>query len=79
MIISTWGFIWQGRPCHLYFDLEFDLLANSEANGEAMVDTLLSLTSRTFLDVFGLHYDPSWTLELDSSTAGTNSVKKMRM
>lgn len=57
------------RPCHLYFDLEFDILANAEANGEVMVDTLVSLTSRTLLDVFGFHYDPSWTLELDSSTA----------
>ncbi|KAG0605264.1 hypothetical protein M758_9G044200 [Ceratodon purpureus] len=59
----------QGRPCHLYFDLEFNTLANAEANGEAMVDTLLTITSRTLLDIFSLHYDPSWTVELDSSTA----------
>jgi hypothetical protein len=68
-------FIWQGRPCHLYFDLEFNTLANAEADGEAMVDTLLSITGRTLLDVFNLHYDPSWTLELDSSTAGMNSMQ----
>lgn len=59
----------QGRPCHLYFDLEFNLPDNVDANGEAMVDTLLLVTSQTLLDVFGICYDPSWTLELDSSTA----------
>lgn len=69
------AFVWQGRPCHLYFDLEFNTLANTEADGEAMVDTLLSITSRTLFDVFGLQYDPSWTLELDSSTAGMNSMQ----
>lgn len=76
MIISTWGFIWQGRPCHLYFDLEFNLAANPGADGEAMVDTLLSLTSQTLLDVFNLEYDPSWTVELDSSTAGTINMQE---
>lgn len=42
------------RPCHLYFDLEFNLPDNVDANGEAMVDTLLLVTSQTLLDVFGI-------------------------
>lgn len=38
-----------------------------------MVDTLLSITSSALLDVFSLQYEPSWTLELDSSTKGTQT------
>ncbi|CAK9869460.1 unnamed protein product [Sphagnum jensenii] len=58
----------QGRPCHLYFDLEYNLKANRGADGEGMVDTLLSVIQSTLLDTFSLEYDASWTVELDSST-----------
>lgn len=70
------GIVWQGRPCHLYFDLEFNIRANPNATGEAMVDTLLSVMSDILLDVFSLHYEPSWTVELDSSTAGTHCLRR---
>lgn len=33
------------RPCHLYLDLEFVPAANPGADGNALVDTLLSLIS----------------------------------
>lgn len=71
--MTKWVTYWQGRPCHLYFDLEFNTLANAGVNGEAMVDTLLSITSSALLDVFSLQYESSWTLELDSSTKGTQT------
>jgi hypothetical protein len=58
------------RPCHLYFDLEYNLKANRGADGEGMVDTLLSVIQGTLLDTFSLEYDASWTVELDSSTPG---------
>lgn len=62
--------VWQGKPCHLYFDLEFNRRVNTEADGEAMVDLLLSEVETAFLDIYGLKYDPLWTVELDSSTQG---------
>ncbi|WOG92040.1 hypothetical protein DCAR_0311297 [Daucus carota subsp. sativus] len=34
---------YEGLPCHLYFDLEFNKIENSNNNGEEMVDILLSL------------------------------------
>ncbi|CAM6107019.1 unnamed protein product [Calypogeia fissa] len=60
--------IQDGKPCHLYFDLEFNRKINTDADGETMVDLLLSKVGTTFLDIYGLKYDPSWTVELDSST-----------
>lgn len=60
----------QGKPCHMYFDLEFNRKANIEADGEAMVDILLSVVQKAFLDIYALEYDPSWTIELDSTTEG---------
>ena len=32
-----------GLPCHLYFDLEFPVEANSDVNGVACTDALLEL------------------------------------
>ncbi|BBN17832.1 DNA-directed primase/polymerase protein [Marchantia polymorpha subsp. ruderalis] len=60
--------IQEGKPCHMYFDLEFNRKANIEADGEAMVDILLSVVQKAFLDIYALEYDPSWTIELDSTT-----------
>ncbi|OAE35311.1 hypothetical protein AXG93_392s1600 [Marchantia polymorpha subsp. ruderalis] len=62
--------IQEGKPCHMYFDLEFNRKANIEADGEAMVDILLSVVQKAFLDIYALEYDPSWTIELDSTTEG---------
>jgi DNA-directed primase/polymerase protein len=33
----------EGWPCHVYFDIEFDRLANPHLDGEAAVDAVLSL------------------------------------
>ncbi|KAL2613796.1 hypothetical protein R1flu_025488 [Riccia fluitans] len=60
--------IQEGKPCHLYFDLEFNRKANPESDGEAKVDILLSLVQTIFLEIYALEYDHSWAIELDSST-----------
>ncbi|KAJ7564691.1 hypothetical protein O6H91_02G028900 [Diphasiastrum complanatum] len=58
----------QRIPCHLYFDIEFNRDVNKDADGEEMVDILLSAVSSAFWDVYSLTYEPCWTVELDSST-----------
>eukprot|EP00249_Psilotum_nudum_P013456 c24342_g1_i1 orf=428-2221(+) len=58
----------EGLPCHLYFDLEYNCVANKGLNGEAMVDLLLSEVSKALLDIYSLKYEPTWTVELDSTT-----------
>ncbi|KAH9307303.1 hypothetical protein KI387_035214 [Taxus chinensis] len=58
----------EGSPCHLYFDLEYNLTTNINANGVSMVDLLLSVISDAMLDIYGLHFELDWTVELDSST-----------
>ena len=37
--------IQEGQPCHLYFDLEFNIDCNPALQGDAMVDSLLSLVA----------------------------------
>ncbi len=34
-----------GRPCHLYMDLEYVPAMNPDADGDALVDALLALVS----------------------------------
>ena len=34
-----------GRPCHLYMDLEYVPAVNPDAGGDALVDALLALVS----------------------------------
>lgn len=36
------------RPCHLYFDLEYQRPANPDADGPALVQKLVSLVQRCF-------------------------------
>ena len=61
----------EGRPCHLYFDLEFHRQANPDNDGERMVATLrteveLALKAQFFPDVQG---PLQWrVVDLDSST-----------
>ena len=35
----------EGRPCHLYMDLEYVPAVNPDADGEALVEALLCLVS----------------------------------
>jgi hypothetical protein len=63
----------EGRPCHLYFDLEFARSSvqnwNSNVDGDALVDTLLHHVGFILQRNWGLVLDPqSQVYELDSST-----------
>lgn len=59
----------QGRPCHLYFDLEYELEENSEKDGAAMVTYIIEEVSKLFLERCAVSMDPDRdVLELDSST-----------
>ncbi|KAI5062827.1 hypothetical protein GOP47_0021374 [Adiantum capillus-veneris] len=60
--------ITEGSPCHLYFDLEFDRKANGGLDGNVLVDLLLSQIAEALHNIYSLEYDPSWTVELDSTT-----------
>ena len=59
----------EGRRCRLYFDLEFDAVANPGRDGPAAVDALLSLLSGALRCWFGFALDECVVVELDSSTA----------
>lgn len=64
------SFCFQGLPCHLYFDLEFNKKVNKEKNGEEMVDLLISMVLEALLEKYAIQGDHDWVLELDSSTEG---------
>ena len=38
----------EGRPCHLYFDLEFSPCANPGLDGDALVETLMEVVKELF-------------------------------
>lgn len=61
-------FIWQGLPCHLYFDLEFDKTVNADKNVDDMVDILMSVTFDILFDKYAIEANDGWIIELDSST-----------
>ncbi|KAG1679310.1 hypothetical protein FOA52_009340 [Chlamydomonas sp. UWO 241] len=58
----------QGRPCHLYFDLEYSTAANPGLDGPSMVVTLMELVALLFKERFNITLRDEWVLELDSST-----------
>ncbi|KAL4557033.1 hypothetical protein LXL04_035203 [Taraxacum kok-saghyz] len=60
--------IQEGSPCHLYFDLEFNIKENAEKNGDEMVDILISITFEALFDKYSIEGDTNWVVELDSST-----------
>ncbi|WOG86485.1 hypothetical protein DCAR_0205694 [Daucus carota subsp. sativus] len=60
--------IQEGLPCHLYFDLEFNKIENSNNNGEEMVDILLSLVFDFMNEKYSIEGDKECVVELDSST-----------
>lgn len=63
-------FEYQGFPCHLYYDLEFDKRANPIKDVDEMVDILLSITFNALRDKYSIDGDRGWVVELDSSTEG---------
>lgn len=60
----------QGFPCHLYFDLEFNKKDNAEKDGDEMVDLLISVVSEALLEKYSIQVYEKWIVELDSSTGG---------
>jgi hypothetical protein len=63
-------FFFQGLPCHLYFDLEFNKRVNAENNGDEMVDLLISIILEALHDKYSIQGNLKWIVELDSSTEG---------
>lgn len=61
----------QGFPCHLYFDLEFNMKDNAAKDGDEMVDILISVVSEALLEKYSIQVKKKWIVELDSSTGGT--------
>lgn len=70
LICFKLSFCDQGLPCHLYFDLEFNKIENSNNNGEEMVDILLSLVFDFMNEKYSIEGDKECVVELDSSTEG---------
>ncbi|CAH1445525.1 unnamed protein product [Lactuca virosa] len=60
--------IQEGLPCHLYFDLEFNIKENTEKNGDEMVDLLILVTFEALFEKYSIEGDTNWVVELDSST-----------
>lgn len=58
-------------PCHLYYDLEFNIKENAEKNGDEMVDLLILVTFEALREKYSIEGDTNWIVELDSSTKGT--------
>ncbi|XP_010671594.2 uncharacterized protein LOC104888354 [Beta vulgaris subsp. vulgaris] len=60
--------IQEGLPCHLYFDLEFNRLENTDKDGNQMVDLLLLVIFEAFYEKYQIQGEEDWVVELDSST-----------
>ncbi|KAL2227033.1 UNVERIFIED_CONTAM: hypothetical protein Sindi_2062000 [Sesamum indicum] len=60
--------IQEGRPCHLYFDLEFNKKGNIDRNGDEMVDLLIVVIFDAFLEKYSILGTEDYIVELDSST-----------
>lgn len=60
--------IQEGLPCHLYFDLEFNIKENADKNGDEMVDLLIVITFEALFQKYSIEGDTNWIVELDSST-----------
>ncbi|BDA45013.1 probable DNA-directed primase/polymerase protein at C-terminar half [Coccomyxa sp. Obi] len=57
----------EGRPCHMYFDLEYIPACNPLVDGEIMVTILLNLVRMGLRELWGLQLEDEWVWELDSS------------
>lgn len=70
MSYSSKLFCFQGLPCHLYFDLEFNRRVNIDNNEDEMIDLLLSIIFKAFHEKYSIQGNLDWIVELDSSTEG---------
>lgn len=64
----------QGLPCHLYFDLEYNKKENPDKAGDEMVELLISVVLKVLNDKYSIQGNTEWIVELDSSTEGMLSV-----
>ncbi|KAH9603717.1 hypothetical protein KSS87_007073 [Heliosperma pusillum] len=60
--------IQEGLPCHLYFDLEFSRLENTEKDGDQMVELLVLVIFEALNEKYQLQGEQDWVVELDSTT-----------
>lgn len=60
----------QGLPCHLYFDLEFNKRENADKNEDEMVDLLIQVIFDAVKEKYSLEGNDDWVVELDSSNEG---------
>ncbi|GJY93840.1 hypothetical protein Tco_0509622 [Tanacetum coccineum] len=60
--------IQEGMPCHLYFDLEFNIKENVEKNSDEMIDILILIIFECLLEKYNIEGNTKWIVELDSST-----------
>eukprot|EP01051_Picozoa_sp_SAG22_P004653 SAG22_NODE_255_length_13562_cov_6.101463_11_plen_242_part_00 len=60
----------EGRPCHLYFDLEFDRAANPTSDGSAMTTAFIAFICRQLQSWRGrqLHIPEDAIVDLDASS-----------
>lgn len=65
----------QGLPCHLYFDLEYNKKENPDKDGDEMVELLMSVVLEVLNDKYSIQGNPEWIVELDSSTEGMVSYQ----
>ena len=57
-----------GKPCKLYFDLEYMLYLNKNKDGSKMTDALVDLVSRSLFQEFGIVVNLAEVIILDSTT-----------
>jgi hypothetical protein len=60
----------EGMPCHLYFDLEFDVTVNSRVDGAYATNCLLALVRDALQAQFQASFADGDVVQLDSSTDG---------
>eukprot|EP01135_Chromosphaera_perkinsii_P002987 Nk52_evm9s232 gene=Nk52_evmTU9s232 len=58
----------EGCPCKLYFDLEFKIALNENADGNEMVKVLVDFVCKELMNVFKVSCNRNNVLELDSTT-----------
>jgi hypothetical protein len=68
----------EGRPCRLYFDMEFSASADRPAAAmEPLVAQLLALLNSMLEPWLGWSYEPSYSIELDASRTGDKASRRL--
>lgn len=67
-LMHCYEVILEGTVCKLYFDLEFHKPSNKEADGKAMVTSLIQYVCDKLMEVYGVKCTTDDVLNLDSST-----------